>query len=401
MFWSGEEVDAQLEAIAAVADPESLLAVLTWHSRVTAAVGAAVGRFDVAGSWGLDGATSMTAWLAGQAGMSRREAGSWVRRQRRLTVWPVTAGLLAGGGLSVGQIDAVCGLVPEPLVGLFADHEPEVVPALVGLSVADTVRVVRHWVAMADAVTDGPEPPEPTQSLTVVQSLDGLWHVRGTLSRDNGAELVAVLARFTPVPLDGEPVVAASERRADALMALVRAGDVADQVVGSLPDGVVARGSRRTPTINVVMTIDQLAHARPVAETLDADLVTGPVVRRMLCDAIIHRVITGPASEILDYGRGTRVVPTPLFRATALRDHHCRFPGCDRPASWCDAHHVNPWWPNGPTRIGNLALLCTRHHHLIHQPGWQLTMSPQAVITVTTPTGRILTSHPPGILSSA
>ncbi|QGU02000.1 HNH endonuclease [Corynebacterium kalinowskii] len=47
------------------------------------------------------------------------------------------------------------------------------------------------------------------------------------------------------------------------------------------------------------------------------------------------------------------------------RDGVCQHPGCNVPASRCDAHHVVPWSRGGPTSIDNLALLCPKHHRLI------------------------------------
>jgi HNH endonuclease len=52
-----------------------------------------------------------------------------------------------------------------------------------------------------------------------------------------------------------------------------------------------------------------------------------------------------------------------------VRDEHCRFPGCDRPPSFCDVHHVEHWGRGGPTAMWNLMLLCRRHHRLIHRHG--------------------------------
>ena len=79
-----------------------------------------------------------------------------------------------------------------------------------------------------------------------------------------------------------------------------------------------------------------------------------------------------PDSQPLDIGRSSRTVPEPMRRAVIARDRHCRFPGCRRPARWCDAHHIVHWTDDGPTRVDNLILLCRHHHTLIHR-GFGLT----------------------------
>jgi len=53
-----------------------------------------------------------------------------------------------------------------------------------------------------------------------------------------------------------------------------------------------------------------------------------------------------------------------MRRGVIVRDRSCRFPGCDRPHTWCDAHHVVHWADGGPTAASNLLLLCRRHHRL-------------------------------------
>ena len=113
------------------------------------------------------------------------------------------------------------------------------------------------------------------------------------------------------------------------------------------------------------------------------------------CDAGIHRVVTNGRSSILDYGTTTRSVPAPLFNALVIRDRHCRFPGCDRPPDWCEAHHVRWVTHGGTTALDNLALVYTRHHHLLHTPGWHTKLLPDATLEVTDPHDRTHTSRPP------
>ena len=59
-----------------------------------------------------------------------------------------------------------------------------------------------------------------------------------------------------------------------------------------------------------------------------------------------------------------------------LRDRHCQFAGCNIAAQWCEAHHLQHWAEGGPTDLANLALLCRRHHHLVHEGGYQLQRLP-------------------------
>lgn len=61
------------------------------------------------------------------------------------------------------------------------------------------------------------------------------------------------------------------------------------------------------------------------------------------------------------------MVPPAMRRAVVVRDRGCRFPGCDRPQAWCDAHHVIHWADGGPTALRNLILLCPRHHRMVHE----------------------------------
>jgi hypothetical protein len=77
-------------------------------------------------------------------------------------------------------------------------------------------------------------------------------------------------------------------------------------------------------------------------------------------------------SEVLDLGLRTEVPSRAQRRALARRDKHCRFPGCDRPVRWTDAHHLVHWIRGGPTDLDNLVLLCRRHHKACHEGGWDL-----------------------------
>ena len=57
----------------------------------------------------------------------------------------------------------------------------------------------------------------------------------------------------------------------------------------------------------------------------------------------------------MDVGRATRTIPDGMRRAVTARDRGCAHPGCDRPPSWSEVHHIVEWEHGGPTAIDNLA----------------------------------------------
>jgi hypothetical protein len=82
--------------------------------------------------------------------------------------------------------------------------------------------------------------------------------------------------------------------------------------------------------------------------------------------------VLGSASQPLDIGRASRLIPASIRRALIARDGGCAFPGCDRPPGWCDAHHRIHWADGGDTAVCNLVLLCGHHHDSCHAGGWTI-----------------------------
>jgi hypothetical protein len=152
-----------------------------------------------------------------------------------------------------------------------------------------------------------------------------------------------------------------AQRRADALHEICRGWlDLADRAT--------VAGER--PHVTVSVDVDTLVDPSRGGGELDhMGNVRAEVTRRLLCDASVMRVVMAGRSQPLDVGRRTPVVPPAIRRAVIARDRRCRFPSCDRPHMWCEAHHIHHWADGGVTALGNLILLCRRHHRLVHQPG--------------------------------
>ena len=164
-------------------------------------------------------------------------------------------------------------------------------------------------------------------------------------------------------------------RLADALVELARRA-LAD---GGPPD----TGGLR-PEVVVTMTLDQLRAGDDATGPAGCAQITGGAVRepisagaarRIACGAGIIPAVLGGRSQILDYGHTRRTASPGQRKALALRDGGCTARGCDRPPSWCEAHHLIPWSILPRTDLNNLALVCDAHHDLLHHDGWSIALS--------------------------
>ncbi|MGC3993251.1 MAG: DUF222 domain-containing protein [Propionicimonas sp.] len=154
-----------------------------------------------------------------------------------------------------------------------------------------------------------------------------------------------------------------AQRRADALIALLRAGESRS---GRATDADAAAPPPAGARVIVNVDYEKLRRDAAAAGVLgDDEPLSAGDLRRLCCDAEIIPVVLGAASEPLDVGRAQRLVTPAIRSALIVRDAGCAFPGCDAPPSRSDAHHIVPWWQGGPTSLANLVLQCHTHHALI------------------------------------
>ena len=377
-----------LDQIGALTAPETssdLLDALQCVDRLRALITDAVGRLDRAQQWALDGATSMTAWLRAEAGLARPEAGSVVRTARTLAALPVTAQAWHDGTMSSAQVQAIVANVPEVLVELFAAHESDIVPTLIGLSPDRVARAMQHWRACAEATSSTPPDDISMGAAHLSQTFDGTWRLDATLTPEGGEVIDKALQLALGDNIDGDPIRTYSQRLGDTLVDVCR---------WFLDHQHIHPGGRHRPHLNLSHDLDGMTDDQP-GRYEDGTIADAATFARIACDAAIHRLLTRGRSTIIDYGTATRTIPAPLWQALVARDRSCRWPGCDRRPAWCEGHHITHWTNGGPTCLTNLVLLCTRHHHLGHQPGWTLTLEPGATLHVQQPNGRLRQSRPP------
>ena len=101
------------------------------------------------------------------------------------------------------------------------------------------------------------------------------------------------------------------------------------------------------------------------------DRITAAQARRLACTAKILPAVLDGTGIPVDLGRAKRLFTPAQRKALLIRDRTCRAEGCDVPGTWCDAHHLDPWHHGGPTDLDNGVLLCSHHHHRIHETGYR------------------------------
>jgi hypothetical protein len=360
------------------------------RNRLDGAIERAVGVFDAQGMGEVDGCPSTASWLRGRCRLLGADASARVRTARALRELPMIAAALEAGEISLDHARAVALLAHETDI---ADTRRVQRQILDVARLTDPGRFTSELKSIRDSIRrdHGDDPGEDEtaafarREIVVSPVLDG-FNVRGWLPDEAGVLVKTVLdALSTPVSEDLRTV---GQRCADAFTEVFRR--VADG--GALPANHGVR-----PHLFVVAELDALLDTeRAVMAQLGYGAVaSAAAARRIACDAVITRVLISPQGQLLDLGRTTRVVTAAQWKALVVRDGGCVFPGCDRPATWCQAHHLHEWINGGPTDLDNLALICGFHHRLVHEGHWSLRVCGQRWQAVR-PDGSTITGDPVG-----
>jgi hypothetical protein len=209
---------------------------------------------------------------------------------------------------------------------------------------------------------------------------DGMTRLTGLLDPESAAIVVGAVDAIT-APRRGGPrfVDPAEAARAaalddgrtlpqlalDALVDLVR--------VATLADDRKLLGARRVPVRIHVSETDLARRAGAGYLEGQSDPVSLETVRRHLCESGAIELLFNSDGQPIDLGREERLYTPRQRQLLAARDGGCGWPSCDRPASWCEAHHIDEWARDGgKTDLADGVLLCRHHHMLVHNNGWRI-----------------------------
>jgi hypothetical protein len=355
--------------------------------------------FDEEGGWHGTGINSCAHWLNWKCSMSMGTARERVRVARALPALPKTLAAFRQGKVSFSKVRAMTRVATprnEEVLLNVAFHGT-------AAHVETHVRLYRK-VKRIEALEQG-ELQHAKRRLSLYEDDDGSWVLSGRLSPEQGALISKALdaaeeqlfeeQKQVPEEVDKEidqnlPIeqvvpYAFESRRSDALVRVAEGFLAGTKSESSGGDRYL---------VNIHTDIETLKEDGNGAESEieDRGHVSAETSRRMACDCSVVHWHDNNEGEPLSVGRKTRSIPPAIRRALKRRDGGCRFPGCSC-SRFVDAHHIQHWADGGETSMENLALLCRRHHRLVHEEGFGLSRNPDGVINFTLPDGTLI---PPG-----
>lgn len=289
------------------------------------------------------------------------------------------------GRVSVAVADAISTGLGAAAAGVdesaLATAAEQLVDRVAGL---DADRAAREARAVRDELdAEGIQEREAVQrerrSLRIGRRADGMGYAQWVLDPETYAIVSEVYDRITSPRRNGPSFAADAESpdrvlddqrtteqlASDAFAELLRQGAAADssQLLGDGPVGVRMLVAART-----------LTHRQGAAWIEgQPDAVSVTTAERLACAAGTITITVDDDGQPLNLGRERRLFSRSQRIALAARDGGCRWPGCERPPSWCEAHHIEHWLRDGGrTDVADGILLCRHHHLLVHNNGWQI-----------------------------
>jgi hypothetical protein len=339
---------------------EDLVELRRAADRVEAEFARRLALFDHRKACRTDGALSTTAWLRHRCKLSSSAAAERTAMARHLAELPQTAAAFGQGDLGYEHARVIT-RAAEAIGDEIMQGAEHILVEAAGRLDPQRLQIaaehLRHFLAPERMHRDAKEEHE-RRALFISPLLDGVFRIDGHLDREGGACLLAALEALLP-PRAADDTRTPAQRRADALVELAR-------------QRMEAAGGR--PHVTLIVRAETLAgsQAAPGGELGRAGVVPGETALRIACDASLSIITVDRDDRVLEVSGATRTPPPKLHRAVVVRDGGCRFPSCDRPPEWTDAHHIQHWARGGKTKADNLVLLCRRHHRLVHEGGWRL-----------------------------
>ncbi|WP_426573490.1 DUF222 domain-containing protein [Aquihabitans sp. McL0605] len=373
----------------------------------------------------LDGHATPAVMVRHAANVSNREAKRRARAGRALRDLPSVASGFAAGSIGVCQVQRIALVHANKRVrARFVALDAQVAVLAQRLPYVELDRRLTNWVLAADedGTADRSRRNHEDRDVRVTDNYDTSWTVLGSFGSLDGAQLHAILCAFIDAEHQADWAEARArygdattaehlgrtdaQRRADAMTRIFRIaadawaaapGGSAIDVNIVIDEETFERHLRRAagaeveprldldlapqpgdpdhpdlgPTPNAEPAAAPHAPVAPVAtgsgstyrcETLDGHPIDPSQAVAHALLARVRRVVFDARGVVIDLGERQRLFTGSARLAVQLAHTHCYWPGCQVPATACQADHLFGWQGGGPTSPGNGAPLCGRHN---------------------------------------
>jgi len=353
--------------------------------QVEAAIGVFVGRVEQMSGHVEDGHRSVAAWGRAAANWSGAEASRFAKLGRVFHTMPLFEQAAVAGEMGVSQMHALAAVAANPRVKEhLAGSEELLVEQARTQHHDDFLAALRKWESLADA--DGAfraHERAHERRNAHLDVLDDHMYLDAHGSTLHGALMREVFNRFNKAQwlADWEAGKAThgdqmntslldrtdAQRRFDTLLAIFRAAAGSGEAGGEI-------------VVNIHIDQDQFEHELATAAGTNPEPIDPATFTRrhnntshgdplhpahILAAALVghvRRVVLDRKGVIIDLGRRQRLFTGPLRDAILFTHRRCIHPGCNRPATDCQADHALPYSIDGPTNAANGAPLCSHHN---------------------------------------
>ncbi len=362
--------------------------IVALRAQVNALLLDAIAEVDARGLANRRGCSPTRAWLRSAHRIAPHEAAKLVSTAKSLrTELPSVAAALGTGTVSLAQADvivtAIGDLPAQTPVARKPHAEATMIEAAATFDPMILTRIGRRLAEIVDpeGVQDRDEKPildkeadaHRDRTVTLSPDSDGAGgYLRARLDAVGYATLTAYLQAATapglipdgatpPTPAADADTRTIGQRRHDAAVEAIR-----QMLTGG---GLPSSGGVK-PRIVLTIPASSLTNRTGAARLADGTQISPTLARLLACDADLVPVTLDGDGNPLDVGRTRRLFTGPVRTALEVRDRGCAWPGCDRPVSWTQAHHIVSWQDGGKTSLDNGVLLCLFHHHEIETADW-------------------------------
>ncbi|HMS24543.1 MAG TPA: HNH endonuclease signature motif containing protein [Acidimicrobiia bacterium] len=367
---------------------EELQSVIAFRQTVDSITDQVSTAYARSGNWANEGYLTAKTAIVHTTGLRPRSVNISLSHGNLLYQFPLVAEAVRTNSITHDHVSCLVPLASETYAEYFADEVDSLIDVGKTVNAEQFSYVVRHWKNMVDSVLEEPADEYiafQERRLFLHELPNGNWFINGELDSMTGKEVDNMLKdiggkQWRNTPSESRYDYTPAQQRADALGSAARgylasnfSAHTGESSADSSPSEFLFTANPAL-SVDVVVDVNDLNSHTKTRDFLKKCLTSpSPLINthskafvdQLLCDTYVQIPIKN-LDGTYELGRSVRTAPLKMKKQLMLSQPTCSIPGCITPSAWCDAHHIQHWVHGGVTEIKNLALLCRRHHTMLH-----------------------------------